>query len=171
MVEIWKPIPGFPKYEASNTGFIRSTKYKKPRVLYAMINSNGYKNLTLSNNGIKHQVLVHRMVATAFIPNPENKEMCNHKNGNKTDNTVENLEWVTVSENNYHAYAAGLKTKEGEHHHMAKLTNSDVLEIRRLFRDTKLGNTAIGRMFGVNRQTIGDIRTRGAWDHVQLSTT
>lgn len=167
-MEVWKQIANYPGYEVSNMGNIRSLKYRKPRILKYELIGRGYPSITLCKNGIKKQCTTHRIVAEHFIPNPENKDMCNHINGIKTDNRVENLEWSTVSENNYHAYAAGLKTKEGEHHHMAKLTDNDVLEIRILFRDTNLGNTAIGKMFMVNRQTIGDIRNRGAWSHVQL---
>lgn len=74
-----------------------------------MENVKGHLRVALSKNGFVKRMFVHRLVAIAFIPNPEGKEMVNHKNGIKTDNRVENLEWNTPSENNKHAFFYGLK--------------------------------------------------------------
>jgi hypothetical protein len=98
--EIWRDIPGYEgRYQASNLGRIRS---QQRGLLKPFINHNGYMVAPLTKEGEKVRTGAHRLVAQAFIPNPENKEQINHKNGIKTDNRVENLEWVTCSENNLH---------------------------------------------------------------------
>lgn len=83
----------------SNLGALRS---KRHGVLRPFINRNGYLVATLSVEGQRIRTGVHRLVASAFLPNPEGKPQVNHKNGNKQDNRIENLEWATCSENNLH---------------------------------------------------------------------
>ena len=97
--EIWKDIPGYEgRYQASNLGRIKGPRgLNKP-----FINRDGYLVATLYAGREKRRTGAHRLVAMAFIPNPEEKEQINHKNGIRTDNRVENLEWVTCSENNLH---------------------------------------------------------------------
>ena len=122
--EIWKDVVGFEGlYKVSSTGLVKrlqraiyqtnnGTIYKhlfKEKIRKQVIDRHGYLTVQLhKNKSVKH-CTVHRLVALAFIPNPENKSTVNHKNGIKTDNRVENLEWNTHSENVQHSYKTGLK--------------------------------------------------------------
>lgn len=111
-VELWKTIKDFPKYKVSNLGRIKTELIrgkKVNKILSQKLTKKGYLEVTLYNNGIKGFKTVHRLVAEAFIPNSDNKPQVNHKNGIKTDNRVENLEWVTCKENVIHSYKTGLK--------------------------------------------------------------
>lgn len=97
--EAWKTIAGFDGlYEVSSEGRVRSlTRYKK--IIKPIITNSGYYQYQLWNNGVCKTGLAHRLVAKAFIPNPDGKPMVNHKDENKLNNSVDNLEWVTHVEN------------------------------------------------------------------------
>ena len=118
--EIWKPIEGFEGlYEISNIGRVKSIgTYNtcKRGIMNPMINSDGYLHVRLYNNGVSKNIAIHRLVAIAFIPNPNNYRYVNHKDENTKNNKVSNLEWCTNSYNLI--YSKGKKvvqySKEGE---------------------------------------------------------
>ena len=117
MKEVFKTIIGFENYIVSSDGYIIATAYlnkankrEKERKLRPSEDYSGYLNVCLTNNTYKKTKRVHRLVAEAFIPNPENKETVNHIDGNKLNNHVSNLEWNTRSEQLFHAYSLGLKS-------------------------------------------------------------
>ena len=117
MEEVWKDIKGYEGlYQVSNLGRVRSldrevkcrtsssgVSKRKGYILKPGIASNGYLMVALYNNKVQKCRTMHSLIAEAFIPNPDMLPCVNHKNGNRTDNRLENLEWVTYSENNYHA--------------------------------------------------------------------
>ncbi len=110
--EIWKVIDGFNNYEVSNTGKVRSLNYLghgKIKEMTSNKDAKGYLRVHFHKDGVDFQKRVHRLVAEAFINNPDKKPQVNHIDGNKQNNRVENLEWTTARDNILHAYASGLK--------------------------------------------------------------
>ena len=108
-MEVFKDIKGYEEhYKISNLGNVKSIKFGKISILKTAKNNGGYLYSTPCKNGFAKKITIHRLIATHFIPNPENKPCINHKNGIKTDNRIENLEWVTYLENYIHAKKNGL---------------------------------------------------------------
>lgn len=143
MKEIWKDIEGYEGlYQVSNMGRVRSldrvitssysygtkTSFLKGKIRKLSLDGQGqYLQANLNKENKQKQFLVHRLVAQAFLLNSENKETVNHKNGIKTDNRANNLEWATRSENEKHAYKMGLasnwmKGKHGKENYQSKIT-------------------------------------------------
>ena len=122
--EIWKPVVGYEGiYEVSSLGRVKSCERTivrsngreinfSDKIMKPSINHKGYEIIDLRNKGNRQGGLVHRLVGKAFIENPYNKKQINHKNGIKTDNRVENLEWVTNQENIRHAYKSGIRNND-----------------------------------------------------------
>lgn len=106
MKEIWKDIAGYEGlYQVSNFGRVKSLNYNKTGISKCLVpkKNNSYNMVCLCKGGVHKYVSIHRLVANAFIPNPENKLEVNHIDGNKSNNLISNLEWVTSSENTRHA--------------------------------------------------------------------
>jgi len=161
--ERMSPIYGFERrYSITSTGYVIS-KMKGGLPLSPGIKPGGYLFVGLhpGKGGKASYRMVHRLVAEAFIPNPENKPEVNHKDGNKLNNCVSNLEWVTRSENAQHGHDNGLMP-QGEKHPFAKLTPEQVLEIFQ----SKGSCRAVGAMYGVNAQTVSNIRNRKTYKKV-----
>lgn len=133
-MENWKRIKDFPNYEISNYGRIKN---KNNRLLSPFFKQKGYLQVKLFNNKVRKGMSVHRLVAQAFIPNPNGLNCINHINGIKTDNRVENLEWCSVLENNKHALQTGLRkplSKEKRKEASERMKNR-CLKINRRYRE------------------------------------
>lgn len=163
ILQVWEPITGYENYSISNRGEVKNSH---KRLLKPYRDGKGYMAVALCKNGVPETKLVHRLVAAAFISNPENKATVNHINGVKTDNRIENLEWASQSENNKHAYDTGLskaKRNAGNNNGRAKLTNSDVAEIRELLKNKELKQKDIAIRYGVHPTCIGAIKKGKSW--------
>lgn len=183
--EKWKPIKGYENiYEVSNYGRVKrlsgivlrntSNKQKKikwkGRIMKPFVSNTGYFRLELKNHGAK-KFSIHRLVAEAFILNPLKKREVNHINFNRKDNRVENLEWTTSSENNYHACRNNRRpSRKGEKHPLAKLTDKDVNIIIKLCKKNNLKRTDIAKMFNVTTSVITGIKSGRSWTHITNSS-
>lgn len=183
MEEIWKDIPGYEGYyQISNLGRVKTlerilpnNRFKnvlcvhKEKIMKQNNDTKGYPAVTLRVNNVIKTLRVHRLVAQAFIPNPENKPQINHVNGVKTDYSIENLEWCNQSENNYHAYRVKLKTSEsvrGIKSHHAKLTEEIVLEIRKRYLTENISQKDLSEFYNVGKRNIGHIVNLEIWKHI-----
>jgi hypothetical protein len=124
--EIWKIIDEFPNYSISNLGRIKNTNTNL--ILKPCLKS-GYFNVSLTNNKFKKNCKIHRLVAFAFIPNPENKSDVNHKDKNKLNNNLSNLEWMTRKENNLHRCKdIIIKTNKNKHVNRINKNTNEIIE-------------------------------------------
>lgn len=149
--ELWKPVKGYEGlYEVSNLGGIKSLArwrkngensgyWQQEKILKQTHTTTGYLKVELSKNKKRSSFKVHRLVAEAFIANPDNKPNINHKDGNPLNNKAENLEWCTQQENIIHALRTGLKKKL----HIPKE------ELKHLYIDKNLTAKEIGEMYNV----------------------
>lgn len=179
-MEIWKEIKGYEgRYIVSNMGKVRSkdythihdhgkTQFFKGKELAAGLSNTGYKRVELNMNGKGKKFSIHRLVAINFIPNPLNKPQVNHIDGNKLNNNVNNLEWVTQSENTLKAYKNGqVPLPIGEDSHDSILTEKQVIRIRHLLKNTSLSQYKIASLFDVSRSCINSIKHRYTWKHLK----
>ena len=113
MMEVWKSYPLNTNYLVSSEGRIKSKKFNK--ILTPKVNWDGYHRIQIWKNNKCVMTGWHRVVATTFIDNPENKPFVNHIDGDKTNNSPSNLEWVTQQENIIHSWSTGLSTPTYKH--------------------------------------------------------
>jgi predicted XRE-type DNA-binding protein len=175
-MEEWKPIKGYDGlYEVSNNGRVRSynkygfkhEKMDNPRIIKQKMSNAGYLRVLLSFRGVYKNHSVHRLVASVFVENLNNKKYVNHLNGIKTDNKALNLEWCTRSENQYHAYENGLqKITYGEDSPNSKLNNDIINEIRQKWETGKYSQSQIGKMFNTHQSQISRIINGKTWSHI-----
>lgn len=154
--ETWKDIPGFPDYQASDQGRIRSRKSGAWQVLRQTPHSkNGYLVVSPRVEGKYVARSVHRLIARAFLGEADGQDV-NHINGIKHDNRLVNLEYLTRGANHRHAYRTGLREAVGK-----KLTNGQARQIAAL--KGLASQQEIARQFGVSRATVGRIHSGERW--------
>ncbi len=123
----------------------------------------GYPVLRLKINGVTKAYKVHRLVAEAFIPKIPNKTIVNHKDGNKCNNNVQNLEWTNYLENNIHAIEIGIGLRaKGVDCFNSKLSNDAVLDIF----NSKLKPSELSKKYNIHKQQVYSIRTGKTWNHI-----
>lgn len=165
--EVWSTIDEFPNYMVSNLGRVKGVDRvivkKDGRVTHIkeaikkQCKTKGHLVTRLSNVVESRCCYVHRFIAIAFIPNPENKPYINHKDGNKNNNSISNLEWCTSSENNQHAIDNGLRSyKKGCSHRLSIFSESEVLKIRQLY-NAGIRLSDITKMLNKDRSSISNI--------------
>jgi hypothetical protein len=147
-----KKCRNFPGYEVSETGEIFSRRGK----LTGAKDRNGYIRICLRKDGKNCHEYAHRLVAKAFIENPQNKPHINHKNGVKDDNRVENLEWCTSSENQRHRYSVLKK------YGVKKLTPNQVFCIRSLL-SVGVPQRKLAKLFGTSQSNVSLINLKETW--------
>jgi hypothetical protein len=169
-------------YEASSFGRIKSLdryvrgkskgvefmKKVKERILKPAIRTGGYYLVTLGDGkGFRKNGSVHKLVAEAFIPNPDNLPTVNHKDGNKLNNHVDNLEWMTGRDNCLHAIEIGLSKVRGSHCATAKLDEDRVGKMRQMFKDGAAIRD-IALRFEIHYTHCWNVVTGRSWKHVAL---
>jgi len=180
-MEVWKSIKGFENYyEVSNLGNVKrkeGTSHLKPKNLKHLLDKDGYRRVNLKVSQKTNSKIVHRLIAEAFIDNPENKPQVNHINGIKGDNTLSNLEWCTLSENRRHAYSTGLQnglTRRGVKNNFSKLTENQVRSIRMEYTGDARGKSKeqlkemvttedLAKKYNVSRAAISFILNGTSW--------
>lgn len=161
---IWKTLVyqgnEYSNFEISNYGQLRNIKTNT--IYKTTFNKRGYVQVcvSLGHKDKKKLFKIHKAVAETFIMNPENKPQVNHKDGNKQNNHVDNLEWVTNAENMKHAAENGLTAHRlGADNQSSKLNIEDVIYIRENYKpyDSEYGSRALGRKFNVDHRIILDV--------------
>ena len=174
-VEIWKDIVGYEGlYQVSNLGNVKSIRvYPRDKKyvnknLKPVLQKIGYYSFTLCRENSKKIFMLHRLISEAFIDNNNNKPCVNHINGIKTDNRIENLEWVTYSENSKHAHDNNLQVSiKGSSHCNSKLTEDQVVEIRNAYiKGSGIYHRHLAEKYNVSRELIRDVINRKKWKHI-----
>ena len=159
--EIWKDIPNYEgMYQVSNLGRVKSLKFGKERILKGS-SAREYRLISLCKDQSTKLRYVHRIVMLAFVGKSDLE--VNHKNGIKTDNRLENLEYCTRSENIKHAFDTGLIPK-GEDRSQSKLTRAKAKKIKYEYKGWKLKDIAV--IYKITPQMVGEIRSGKKWKYI-----
>jgi hypothetical protein len=165
MEEIYKDVIGFEGlYMVSNFGNVKNSRGK----MLKGCSKKGYIYVHLSKNATYYNYRLNRIVAKAFLPNPNNFTDVNHKDGNKSNNTLDNLEWISHQDNMKHAYANGLLggfITSGERPNV-KLNEEIVKEIKILLKEGNLSQYKIAKKFNVHRGAISSIAYGHSWKDI-----
>ena len=179
--EIWLDIDHIKHNQISNLGRIKTKSrviennsknykrksYYKPRLKRLHIHKDGYVRYAISSDGVKFYGTAHRLVANHFIPNPYNLPCVNHKDGNRSNNVVENLEWCTYKENTEHAINTGALNNKGSNNKASKFSNKEIISIRkRIYGGDK--SLDIAREYGVSRSTISRMKNNTVYKEANL---
>lgn len=165
----WEAVKGFEDYYlVSPIGTVYSIRRKRLLSPFQSL-KDGYIQFEFNVNGTATKHLAHRLVAEAYIPNPNNFPCVNHKDGNKQNNEVSNLEWCTYKQNMEHASEHGLLKTIGSKNPASKLTEEDVKYIKSVYKkgDLEYGSSALGRKFGVDHKAIWAIVNGVTWRNVE----
>jgi uncharacterized protein YjcR len=163
MKEVWKDVDGYDgDYQVSNIGNVKSLKQNKERIMKKPLRS-GYESVQLINKLGMKNMRVHQLVANSFVGCKQVGTVVNHKDGNKLNNYVENLEWVTSSENNKHAMENKLNhAPRGSKQNFSRLNDSKVIEIvKRLEQGESPNNICVD--YNVSSRSIYDIKLGNTW--------
>jgi hypothetical protein len=179
MKEVWKDIKDYEGiYQVSNQGRVRSLDRivvnknginikRKGRVYKLSPEGSGYYQVQFYNKGKRVHKSVHRLVAFCFLINNNNLSDINHKDGNKTNNNVNNLEWMTHSDNMIHAHNNGLlRNVDGENNNMSKITKIIAIDIFKKSWNTKIKQKEIADMYGISISCVSLIKRKKTWKHI-----
>ena len=140
-----KEIKGFPGYTITDDGKVISYKFKEPRIMKTWYQKSGYENIKLCKDNVTYHFLIHRLVAEAFIPNPNNLPEVNHKDKNRQNNRVENLEWSNRIDNLYDSYSTMSSTRNFKECVLIKESNNVEIES---FQSVKAAAEYANKKFG-----------------------
>ena len=160
MEEIWKDAIDYPGYQVSNLGRVRDDngiRHQWPH--------KGYWVCKIFVNGVRTRVYVHRLIATAFVEGKKDGLEVNHKNAIKSDNSIDNLEWVTRSENVKHAYSKNLLSSRGTSNGNSMFSKEEIIAMRSIDY-SKITQRRVAKIFGISFQYLNKIVLRKVWTHI-----
>lgn len=171
-MEVWKDIKGYENYKVSNFGNVIGKKIKTnfgvgykiydERKINPWLDKKGYNYIDISIYPNKKRFLLHRLVAKHFLDNPNNYPQVNHKDGNKSNNHVDNLEWCTSKQNINHAIKTGLLKFSGCDNYRSELSKNDVLEIRK----SKLTQRELSEKYKISQTGVSRIKSYKTYKNV-----